>query len=158
MARKAFFSFNFEDASRAMVVRNSWMANGNEPTGFMDAIDFEGLEHEGDAAVMDWIDNQLTGTSVTVVLLSAETCASQWVTYGIQRSKDLGHGPLGIDISRIKDFNGDTSGKWFKIPTGYPFYQWNKDDGHHNLDDWIEAAAKDADRQGFENGSGGTTD
>lgn len=141
MARRAFFSFNYEDLSRAMVVRNGWISQGAEAAGFIDAADFEAMEELGDIAVMDWIDNQLTGTTVTVVLLSDETYASQWVTYGIQRSKDLGHGLLGIGISSIKDSNGDTSGSWYKIPTGFPYYQWIRDDGLNNIGDWIEKAA-----------------
>jgi hypothetical protein len=30
MARKVFFSFKYEDISRAMIVRNSWVAQGKE--------------------------------------------------------------------------------------------------------------------------------
>jgi len=141
MAQKAFFSFNHEDLSRAMVVRNSWVTNGNEAAGIIDASEFEALEKTGDDAVMEWIDTQLSGTTVTVVLLTDETSANRWMTYEIQRSKDLGRGLLGIGISSIEDSNGDTSGRWYKIPTGFPYYQWIKDDGYNNIGNWIEAAA-----------------
>jgi hypothetical protein len=69
MARRAFFSFKYADVSRAMVVRNSWVTQGKEATGFIDAADFEELEEEGDDAIQEWIDDQLDGTSVTVVLV-----------------------------------------------------------------------------------------
>lgn len=144
MARRVFFSFEYSDVSRAMVVRNSWVAQGKESAGFIDAAEFEKLEQKGDAAVEGWIDGQLLGTSVTAVLVGANTCASKWVKYEIEQSEARGNGLLGIDISKIKDFNGDTTERCGKTPTGYPFYLWNNDDGYTNLGDWIEAAAKAA--------------
>lgn len=144
MARRVFFSFRYEDVSRAMVVRNSWVTQGKEAAGFIDAADFEELEREGDAAIQNWIDSQLKGTSVTVVLVGEETCSSKWVKYEIEQSEELGHGLLGIDVSKIKDFNGNTSERCGTIPTGYNFYLWNKDDGYNNMGDWIEEAAKAA--------------
>ena len=41
MARRVFFSFKYKDVSRAMVVRNSWVTQGKEAAGFVDAADFE---------------------------------------------------------------------------------------------------------------------
>ena len=106
MARRVFFSFKYEDVSRAMVVRNSWVTQGKEAAGFIDAVDFEKLKKQGDTAIKRWIDDQLGGTSVTVVLVGSETCGSRWVKYEIDKSKALGHGLLGIDISHIKDLGG----------------------------------------------------
>ncbi len=55
MARRVFFSFKYkEDVSRAMVVRNSWVAQGKEAAGFIDAADFEKLEKQGDNAIKNW--------------------------------------------------------------------------------------------------------
>lgn len=144
MARRVFFSFKYEDVSRAMVVRNSWVTQGKEAAGFIDAADFEALEKEGDAVIQEWIDDQLEGTTVTVVLVGEDTCNSSWVQYEIDQSKELGHGLLGIDVSKIKDLNGSTSDRCGKIPTGYKFYLWNKDHGYNNMGDWIETAAKAA--------------
>jgi MTH538 TIR-like domain (DUF1863) len=142
MARRVFFSFKYEDVGRAMVVRNSWVVQGQEAAGFVDAADFERLEKQGDGAIQRWIDGQLTGTSVTVVLVGQLTCSSRWVRYEIDKSKALGHSLLGIDISKILDWNKQTSERCGKIPSGYPFYLWNKHDGYHNIGNWIEAAAK----------------
>lgn len=141
MARRTFFSFKYEDCSRAMVVRNSWVTQGKEAAGFIDAADFEELEKNGDAAIQEWIDEQLKGTSVTVVLVGADTCGSRWVKYEIDKSIELGHGLLGIDVSKIKDFDGKTSDRCGKLPKGYEFYLWNNDDGYKNMGDWIEEAA-----------------
>jgi hypothetical protein len=141
MARKVFFSFKYEDVSRAMIVRNSWVTQGKQAAGFIDSGEFEDLEKEGDAAIQAWIGDQLIGTTVTVVLVGKNSCASRWVKYEIKKSIDRGNGLLGIDVSKIKDFNGETSERCGEIPTVYNFYLWNKDGGYTNLGDWIEEAA-----------------
>lgn len=146
MARSVFFSFKYLDVSRAMVVRNSWVTQGKEAAGFIDSAKFEKLKKEGKAAVQNWIDNQLKGTSVTVVLVAAKTCTSQYVKYEIEESIKRGNGLLGIDVSKIEDLQGKTSERCGRIPEGYDFYLWNKDDGYNNMGDWIEKAAKDAGR------------
>ena len=144
--RKVFFSFKYKDVSRAMVVRNSWVTQGKEAAGFIDSADFEELERQGDTAIKNWIDKQLNGTSVTVVLVGAKTCDSRWVKYEIEKSIEIGNGLLGIDVSKIKDLQSNTSKRCGKIPKGYDFYLWNNDDGYHKMGDWIEKAAKDAGR------------
>jgi hypothetical protein len=144
MARKTFFSFKYKDVSRAMIVRNSWVTQGKEAAGFIDAADFEKLEKDGDQAIKNWINNQLKGTSVTVVLVGDKTCSSKWVKYEIEKSIETGNGLLGIDISKIKDLQGNTTERCGKIPEGYDFYLWNTDNGYKNMGDWIEKAAKAA--------------
>lgn len=144
MARRVFFSFKYEDVTRSMVVRNSWVTQGREASGFIDAADFEELERQGDTAISNWINSQLDGTSVTVVLVGAKTCGSRWVKYEIRKSIEKGNGLLGIDISKIKDFNGNTTERCGQIPEGYNFYLWFKEDGYNNMGDWIEKAAEDA--------------
>lgn len=144
--RKVFFSFKYKDVSRAMVVRNSWVTQGKEAAGFIDSADFEALKRQGDTAIKNWIDKQLNGTSVTVVLVGEKTCDSRWVKYEIEKSIEIGNGLLGIDVSKIKDLQGNTSERCGKIPKDYDFYLWNNDDGYHKMGDWIEKAAKDAGR------------
>lgn len=144
MARRVFFSFKYEDCSRAMVVRNSWVTKSREAAGFIDAADFEDIEEQGETAIEEWIDEQLEGTSVTVVLIGQDTCDSKYVKYEIEQSEERRNGLLGIDISKIKDLSGDTSDRCGRIPEGYDFYLWNKDDGYSNLGNWIENAAEAA--------------
>jgi len=147
MARHAFFSFKYKsDISRAMVVRNSWVAQGKEAAGFIDSANFEKIKNQGDPAIKRWIDSQLDGTSVTVVLVGQHTCSSLWVKYEIKKSIEIGNGLLGIDISKINNFQGNTSKLCGQIPKDYPFYLWNNQDGYNNMGDWIEKAAKAAGR------------
>jgi hypothetical protein len=142
MARRVFFSFEYSnDVTRAMVVRNSWVTAGREAAGFIDAAEFEKIANQGDAAIKNWINAQLDRTTVTVVLVGSDTCASKWVKYEIEQSEARGNGMLGIDISKIKNFSGETTERCGKLPAGYPFYLWNNDDGYENLGAWIDAAA-----------------
>jgi hypothetical protein len=142
VARRVFFSFEYEnDVSRAMVVRNSWVAEGKEAAGFIDAAAFEKLKDQGDAAIKTWINKQLERTTVTVVLVGLDTCSSKWVKHEIEKSEEQGNGLLGIDVSKIKDLSGNTTERCGKIPVGYKFYLWNHDNGYKNLGTWIEEAA-----------------
>ena len=147
MARRVFFSFEYEhDVSRAMVVRNSWVTQGKQAAGFVDAADFEEVQTGGDASIKRWIREQLEGTSVTVVLVGSHTCTSKYVRYEIQQSKGRGNGLLGIDISKIVDLNGRTTKRCGQIPQGYSFYLWNNHNGYKNMGNWIEKAAQQVGR------------
>lgn len=144
--RKVFFSFEYSDVTRAMVVRNSWVTQGIQAAGFLDKAEFEEVERRGELAIKAWIDKQLEGTSVTVVLVGKNTCSSKWVRYEIEKSRQRGNGLIGVDISKIADLNGKTTERCGVIPTGYPFYLWQKGNGYKNLGDWVEEAARKAGR------------
>lgn len=146
MARRVFFSFKYEDVWRANIVRNSWVTQGTQAAGFIDAADFESVKRRGDNAIKAWIDNQLRGTSVTVVLVGENTCSSRWVDYEIRKSIEIGNGLLGIDISKIADSSGKVGNRCGQIPKGFSFYLWNNQDGYKNMGLWIEQAAKAAGR------------
>jgi hypothetical protein len=142
MARKVFFSFHYDrDSWRVSQVRNCNVASGYEKNPFYDKAGWEQVKRQGDAAVKSWIDEQLKGTSVTVVLIGQETSKRRWVRYEIERSIALGKGLLGIDISKIKNQLVQTDETGVNpLPHGCPYYRWNRDDGRANLSRWIEAA------------------
>lgn len=146
MARRAFFSFHFQnDIFRANVVRNSWVTRDREAAGFFDASLWEEARTKGDSAIRALIDAGLKNTSVTVVLIGRETASRAYVTYEIEQSIARGNGLLGIRIEKIKDIRGnvDEAGP-NPLPSEYPVYLWNKDDGYTNLGTWIERAARAA--------------
>ncbi|WP_248741639.1 MULTISPECIES: TIR domain-containing protein [unclassified Pseudomonas] len=147
MARKVFFSFQYEDVHRAMNVRNSNVIASDQKVGFIDKADFEEVERQGDAAIKRWITDQLHGTSVTVVLVGATTDKSKWVKYEIEQSIARGNGILTIDISKIADLKGNTTACCGLRVPGAPHYQWNNHDGRTNLGKWVEEAAKAAGKQ-----------
>jgi hypothetical protein len=160
MARRAFFSFHYErDCWRAGQVRNSWVTKDRESAGFWDAAAWEEVKKKTDAEIEKWIGEQLVGTSVTVVLIGAETSTRQYVGYEIKQSHNRGNGMLGIYIHNMKDVNSKTDtkgtnplsnwhverdGKKVLLSDIYPTYDWVNDEGYKNLGTWIEAAAKKA--------------
>jgi hypothetical protein len=163
MARRVFFSFHYQrDVLRVAQVRNSWVVrSGNESQPFLDKAEWESIKRTGPRAVEAWIDKQLTGTSVTVVLIGAETYDRPWVRHEIKRSYELGKGMIGIYLNNIKDpkQGTDIKGKnpfdYYNINQGvrnismsniYPVYDWVGDDGYKNLPTWLETAAVAAGR------------
>lgn len=148
MARKVFFSFHYaRDSWRVGQVRNCNVISGYDKNPFYDKADWEAIKKQGTQAVKNWIEKQLNGTSVTIVLIGKETSTRPWVKYEIKRSIELGKGLIGIDISKIKDQDGNTDDTGANpIPARYRKYLWNNDNGRENLGDWIEKAAKQVDR------------
>lgn len=141
MARKVFFSFKYDDVHRAMNVRNSNVISGVIKSGFIDKADFEAVQRAGDKAIARWIDDQLHGTSVTVVLVGANTDKSKWVRYEIEKSIARGNGIITIDVSKIADLSGNTTACCDLRVKGCSHYLWNNGNGRVNLGGWVEAAA-----------------
>ena len=87
MARRVFFSFHYEiDVWRAGIVRNSHVVEGTAAAGFQDASLWEEAKKKGDEALKRLIKAGLEGTTVTAVLIGAETASRKWVDYEIQQS------------------------------------------------------------------------
>jgi hypothetical protein len=162
MARRVFFSFHYDrDAWRAGQIRNSGVVSaGDTPVGFIDSATWQSIKQQGDAAVRRWIDSQLEGTSVTVVLIGAETANREWVNYEIIESVKRRNGLLGVYIHNVKDSSGLTDrpganpfsylfwdgGQGAPLSQTYPVYDWVMNMGRQNMPSWIEAAAKAAER------------
>lgn len=145
MARRVFFSFHYEnDVWRASVVRNSHVVEGTAAAGFHDASLWEEAKRKGDESLKRLINAGLENTTVTAVLIGAETASRKWVDYEIQRSIERGNGLLGIYVDEIKSKDGKTSVRG-AVPkrlndAGAPVYLWGRD----NFGTWVEAAAKKA--------------
>lgn len=158
MARQSFFSFRYKaDNWRAANIRSSWVTKDREAAGFFDSAKWEEVKKKKDSDIEKWIDDQLKGTSVTVVLIGSDTAGKKWIDYEITASHKKGNGMLGIYIHKKKDSNGKTTTKginpfdnWNFTKGGkevkYPTYDWVDDDGYNNIGNWIEAAAKAAGR------------
>lgn len=148
MARRAFFSFHYErDIWRSSIVRNSWVTQDRTSAGFFDASLWEDAKKKGDAAVKKMIDDALQGTSVTVVLIGAETSTRPYVKYEIDRSVAMGNGIVGVYIHNINNASGQTDVRGSNpLPSKYRTYDYVNDSGYANLGAWIEEAAKNAGR------------
>jgi len=158
MARKVFFSFYYDrDVRRVVQVRNSWLFRAlGEAQPFFDAAAFEEAKRKS-GGIEKWIENQLLGTSVTVVLYGAETSTRKWVNYEIERSLELNKGLLAIDIHNIKDpqlgtdvqgynpfdlLHVNINGQKRLLSSLYKSYNWISNNGYTNIATWVEAAAK----------------
>lgn len=159
MARRVFFSFHYDnDINRSMTVRNSWVTQGKEAAGFIDKAEFETIKRQGDAAVHSWIDKQLEGTSVTVVLIGCETLNRPFVQYEICKSLQRGNAVIGVRIHGIRDMRTQNTSFMGNVHTviGYyrdkrpayfdevcdGIYDYVEQNGYSNMGTWIENAAK----------------
>jgi len=162
MARKTFFSFHYkQDSWRASQVRNSWITQDRKAAGFFDSAEWEEVKKKDESDIKKWIDKQLEGTSVTVVLIGEKTAGRKWIKYEIKSSYRKGNGLLGIYVHNQKDKDGNTStkggnpfsdlyitedGKKIYLIELYETYNWVNDDGYNNMGDWIKEAANNAGR------------
>ncbi len=153
MARRVFFSFHYNrDAWRVSQIRNSNIVTQKyEKSPFLDKAGWESIKRQGGTAVRAWIDRQLNGSGVTIVLIGRETSNRPFVKYEIERSVAAGKGLLGIRIHSMLDQNGSRD-----QPGDNPFtklglrdisvYDWISDAGRQNVSSWIEAAANQVGR------------
>jgi len=163
MARKVFFSFHYaRDVMRVMQVRNSWVVRPEgEAQPFYDKAEFEKVKARA-GGIEKWIEEQLKGTSCTVVLYGAETHLRKWVGHEIKRSWELKKGLLAIDIHNVRDprTGADQKGEnplslWHTNNGGAKSYlsdlcgnyDWVRDNGFKNLPNWIEDAVAAAGRR-----------
>lgn len=109
MARRCFYSFHYKpDASRASLVRNIGVVEGNRPAT---DNDWETVKRGGDAAIKKWISEQMNGRSCTIVLVGSNTANRKWINYEIAESWNAGMGVVGIRIHGLRDFQQNTSPK-----------------------------------------------
>jgi MTH538 TIR-like domain (DUF1863) len=156
MARKAFYSFHYvPDNWRASQVRNMGLIEGNKPAS---DNEWETIVDGGDDETQEWIDGQLYGRSVAVILIGANTAGRKWINYEISKAWSDRKGVFGIYIHNLKDRNGYQSTKgsnpfnWLTIdnvnmgnivktydpPFSSSTYVY--DHIKENLCDWIETA------------------
>ncbi|MBU1297892.1 MAG: TIR domain-containing protein [Bacteroidetes bacterium] len=169
MARRVFFSFHYdEDIWRVNQVRNSWVTKDWEPNTPVDHASWEALKRKGDDEVHKWIDKQLDGAGVTVVLIGAYTSTRKFVKYEVRKSSELNKGILGIRIHNLKNKDEKTSSYGLnpldEVTRKVPFYagptymvdkklseifktyDYKTDNGYENFTKWVEESAKLAGR------------
>ena len=151
-------------------VRFSWIGQKGSTNTFMDKAEWETVERKGEVAVKSWIDRQMVGTGVTVVLIGQQTATRPYVKYEIQQSIRHRKGILGIHIHGIKDpkrrttrmglnplhdFTVMRDHPWFglfgvkseqRLSDIFQTFDWEEDNGRKNMPDWIEEAAQRANR------------
>lgn len=158
MARKAFYSFHYAgDSHRAARIRSIGVIEGVRPCS---DNDWEQIKKGGDAAIQRWIDAQMAGKSVVIVLIGAETYGRKWIDYEIEKAWNSGKGLLGIHVHNMKDLHSNLTTKGQNpfsrlyldekklseiVPVYDPAYTESKSVYGHikdNLSVWIEEAIR----------------
>lgn len=114
MAKRVFFTFHYQDVIdfRANVVRQHWLTKPDrEAAGFFDASIWGNAARTGNIAVKRLINSGLDGTSVTCILIGAETYARKWVRYEILKSFRKGNVLFAVHINTIKGRDQNTKPK-----------------------------------------------
>lgn len=153
MARKVFFSFHYADILLVSQIRNSWRIRpGADTQPFHDRAEWERVKRQSPSTIKSWIDSQLKGSSVTVVLVGADTYSRSWVKYEIESSIAQKKGIIFIDLGGMTTTqgyayrSGTSLASRILTRTGQPLshyyrtYNWVRDRGYHNMETWIENA------------------
>lgn len=149
MTRRAFYSFHYTpDNWRVSQVRNMGVIEGNQPVS---DNDWETVKKGGDKGIQKWIDDQIHGKSVAIVLIGSNTAGRKWIKYEIQKAWADGKGVLGVHIHNLKDSNEKQASKGenpfgnlstivkaYDPPYTSSTYVYNHI--KENLGDWIETA------------------
>ena len=107
--RRVFYSFHYDqDAWRTGQVRNIGKVEGNQPAA---DNQWESIKKGGDKAIKQWIDDQMSRRSCTVVLVGTKTAGRKWIDYEILKSWRDGMGVVGIRIHGLKGDDGKVSAK-----------------------------------------------
>lgn len=107
--RRCFYSFHYKpDNCRVAQVRNIGAIEGNIAAT---DNDWESISSKGDAAIKNWITNQMKGRSCTIVLIGADTANRKWINHEIIESWNGKMGVVGIHIHGLLDSDGKTAPK-----------------------------------------------
>ena len=100
MARRIFISCQYDDQMRAKGF-NLLRWNRNVPFEFVGRHLLDPVDSTNKDYISRKIREQITGTSVTVVLIGDKTWDSGWVAYEVEQSlkKDTPNGILGIRLN-----------------------------------------------------------
>jgi len=109
--RSIYFSFHYEDIWRVNQIRNSGVVFGARPAGFADRSLWEEAKAKNAKVLTKLIQDGLSGTSVTAVLIGQQTASRRWVTYEISESIKRGNALIGIHINAVLDRSGGTTRK-----------------------------------------------
>jgi len=155
--RKVFYSFHYKnDVFRVQQIRNIGSLEGNKP---VTENKWEEIKKKGDAAVKEWIEDNMKYKSCVIVLIGTDTHKRKWVKHEIRKAWEDGKGLLGIYIHNLKDpktgkctkgtnpFDQFTFKDGTKLSSEVKCYNPKATDAYNdiadNIADWIETAIND---------------
>jgi len=124
--------------------------------------DWEEITEGGDAAIEEWIDEQMAGRTCAIVLIGGSTAGRKWINYEIEKAWNDGKGLLGVFIHDLKNAEGKQGSKGLNpfdyltfsdgaklstrvraYDTPYTTSTYVYDFIKENLADWVEKAVAD---------------
>ena len=96
------------------------------------------------------VRDQMSGTSVTVVLIGDQTADSDWVAWEIEHSLEKGNGLLGIRLDKQAEIPKQLN------DCGAEILNWDKPEDVHEFTDAIDRAALAARRAPLLTAGGGS--
>lgn len=104
MAKSVFYSFHYtRDVNRIQLVRNFDALEGQS---ILNAQKWEEVKRKGDAAIEQWIKDQMGYKKAVIVLIGQETAGRPWVQYEVDKAWADKKPLLGIRIHGLASFNG----------------------------------------------------
>jgi hypothetical protein len=154
--RKVFYSFHFDnDVMRVQQIRNIGVIEGNTPVS---SNDWEEIKRKGDAAVENWIDENMKYKDCVIVLVGQQTAYRKWVKREIEKAWEKEKGLMGIYIHNIRCprtgtctqgvnpfelFTLNNGNKLSSVVKCYdPNYRYAYNDIANNIENWIEEAIR----------------
>jgi hypothetical protein len=152
--RKVFYSFHFDnDVMRTQQIRNIGAIEGDEPVS---PNKWEEIKKKGDAAIENWIDENMKYKDCVIVLVGQQTAYRKWVKREIEKAWEKGKGLMGIYIHNIRcprtgtctqgvnpfdQFTLNNGAKLSGIVKCYDPNYWDAyNDIANNIEKWIEEA------------------
>ena len=157
--RRCFFVFDYDNdlwranqitdlgIVHAAQITDVGIVDGAAAAGFGDLLRWEEAKKKGSEEVRRLIEEALSGTSVTVVLIGEATAGLDYVNDAIEMSIRRNNGLLGIFVHELKDHEGGTSSRG-KVPFehevaekldagGYDTHDWDQE----KFEEWVNLAA-----------------
>ena len=107
--KKCFLSFDYKaDNWRVAQVKN---IGSIDEQPILPSNDWEQIKKKGDAAIEQWIADNMKGKDCLVVLVGNQTSGRPWVKYEVKRACENGIGVLGVYIHHLKDKDGKQAAK-----------------------------------------------
>lgn len=106
---RVFLSFEYnKDYWRAVQICN--LGKVSDDSLFPDSA-WKEVRVKTNAAIKEWIDEQIALCDCVVVLIGSTTATRKWVLYEIERAYELNKGLVGIYVNKITDRVGYQTGK-----------------------------------------------
>ncbi|MFH1051035.1 MAG: TIR domain-containing protein [bacterium] len=144
MARYTFFSFHYQrDIFRVNQIRSIPNIIKCSAAGFVDSSIWEKARAKSDEAIYKLIDDGLSGTSITVVLIGYKTAGRKFINYEIEQSLKRGNAVIGVRIHHLigHEKTADPAGEipHKLIANNCKIYKYTD---VYELGTWIEEAVK----------------